>query len=95
LINRHNLYALLSLAGVLDVLLRHYITQEPTTNAKNTPWSSLNEILMIASRTQGIVNEGASQGKALASNTEKYWLGSFDSLCLNCGFLLVDEAGAD
>jgi hypothetical protein len=22
----------------------------------------------------------------------KHWLGTFDSLCLNCGFLLMDES---
>ena len=73
-------------------MLRHYSTKTHSGIVSNSPWSSLNELLILASQLQDIVSEGAKQGNALAFKTEKYWLGGFDSQCLNCRFLLVEEA---
>lgn len=38
------------------------------------------------------IETGVTKGVALADNAAKHLLGTFDSLCLNCGFLLMDEA---
>ncbi|PAU86280.1 hypothetical protein CK507_15655 [Pseudomonas sp. WN033] len=92
LINRQNLRTLAALAGVLDVVLRDYGELQRQQSGPSEPWTLLGDLVEQLSEKPSLPSEGLAQGLALAANIEKHWLGEFDSLCLNCGFLLTVDA---
>jgi len=92
LINRQNLRTLAALAGVLDVVLRDYGELQRQQSGPSEPWTPLGDLVAQLSEKPSLPSEGLAQGLALAANIEKHWLGEFDSLCLNCGFLLTADA---
>ncbi len=95
LINRPTLRTLAVLAGTLDLLLSQYRKGNQEKSANPEPWLHLGELLTVLNDSQHSMAKGSIQGLKLASNIERYWLGGFDSLCLNCGFLLMDEPETD
>ncbi|WP_193075685.1 hypothetical protein [Pseudomonas sp. FME51] len=95
LINRQNLRTLTALAGVLDVLLREYSAQQRKQSSSPAPWTHVGDLLTVLSDAHAFRLEGQAQGRTLAANVERYWLGEFDSLCLSCGFMLMKDAPPD
>mgnify|MGYP001177139546 FL=1 len=91
LIHRQNLRTLVVIAGVLDVLLRTHVEHQQDVPTNHAPWEQLGKLVALLAEPTPLLEAGATQGTALADNVAKHWLGTFDSLCLNCGFLLMDE----
>lgn len=91
LIHRKNLHTLAALAGLLDVLLRQYSARQQAQPPDSTPWLHLGALLEILRESRTMQIEGLAQGVALAANIERNWLGEFDSLCLSCGFMLMED----
>ena len=92
LIHRQNLRTLVVMAGVLDVLLRTHVERQQDAPTNHAPWEQLGKLVALVAEPAPLLAEGTAQGEALADNVAKHWLGTFDSLCLNCGFLLMDES---
>jgi len=95
LVHRQNLRTLVVMAGVLDVLLRIHVERQQDAPTNHAPWEQLGKLVALLAEPKPLLAEGTAQGEALADNVAKHWLGTFDSLCLNCGFLLTDEADAE
>lgn len=91
LIHRQNLHTLAALAGVLDVLLRSYSAHQRAYPADRAPWMHLGDLLEMLKDARTIKLEGLAQGVSLAANIERNWLGEFESLCLSCGFMLMED----
>ncbi len=91
LIHRQNLHTLAALAGTLDVLLRQYSAQQRDQPPERAPWKRLGDLLEILRDVHAIQLEGLAQGVTLAANIERNWLGEFESLCLSCGFMLMED----
>lgn len=91
LVHRQNLRTLAVMAGVLDVLLRQHVERQQEQPPEPAPWRQLGELVALLQAPATTIEAGVEQGSALANNVAKHWLGTFDSLCLNCGFLLMDE----
>ncbi|SDT17708.1 hypothetical protein SAMN05216198_3894 [Halopseudomonas litoralis] len=91
LINRQNLHTLAALAGTLDVLLRQYSAQQREQPPDRTPWMHLGDLLGALKDPRALQLEGLAQGVTLAANVERNWLGEFESLCLSCGFMLMED----
>lgn len=90
LVHRQNLRTLAVMAGICDVFLRQFAIQQQCSKTEaHEPWVLLGELIALADQPDLILAEGVTQGIELASNVEKHWLGNYDSLCLNCGFLLT------
>lgn len=92
LVHRQNLRTLAVMAGVLDALLRQHVKRQQAHPVEPAPWRQLGELVALLQAPATTIETGVTQGVALADNAAKHWLGTFDSLCLNCGFLLMDEA---
>ena len=94
LIHRRNLYPITLIAALLDYTLRSSMYQGENYQAhasNNQPWSALNLLTELIPSVMAEKELWQHQGLVLAQSIEKNWLGGFDSLCLSCGFMLVDE----
>tara|TARA_R110000822_G_scaffold44656_3_gene119839 strand:+ start:8872 stop:9198 length:327 start_codon:yes stop_codon:yes gene_type:complete len=90
LLHRQNLRTLAVMAGVFDALLRQFAAQQQCSKpGAHESWTQLGDLIALAGESDSVLAEGVAQGIELANNVEKHWLGDYDSLCLNCGFLLT------
>lgn len=91
LVHRQNLRTLAVMAGVVDVLLRQHVERQQEQPVEPAPRRQLGELVALLQAPATTIEAGVEQGVALADNAAKHWLGTFDSLCLNCGLLLIDD----
>ena len=94
LLHRQNLSTLAVMAGVCDALLRQFAAEQQSSKpGAHETWAQLGDLIALAGQSSSVLAEGVAQGIELANNVEKHWLGDYDSLCLNCGFLLTGASG--